>query len=95
MDEWRDSGEMLTHLRQLVGQWSLKQEGWARKYIVDCVRRIGDIGEPRDAVALLLVARGNLEGLGSYNPRTDMPEVIKACEETSKRMSERFKKAEK
>jgi len=90
VDEWRASGEMLRDLRHLVGQWALKEEGWARPYIVECVQRIGDIGEQRDAMALLFVAHGNK--LTKYEPRTDMPEVIAACEKSAKRLQERFKK---
>ena len=92
VDEWRASGEMLRDMRALVGAWALKQEGWARQYIIECVRRLGDIGEGRDAGALLLVAHGNPEGLGQYKPRTDMPEVIAECEKSAARIQERFKK---
>ena len=95
VDEWRQSGEMLRDMRALIGKWAMKQEGWARQYIIECVRRIGDIGEARDAVALLLVAHGNPSGLGAYKPRTDMPEVIAECEKSSARIQERFTKDKK
>jgi glycosyltransferase involved in cell wall biosynthesis len=92
VDEWRSSGEMLRDMRKLLGQWALKNEGWGKQYIAECVRRIGDIGEVRDAGALLLIARGNPTGLGNYKPRDDMPEIIEECERSSVRITERLGK---
>ena len=89
VDEWRKSGEMLRDMRVLIGNWACKHEGWARQYIVECVRRMGDIGEERDGGVLDFIAHGK-EGI-NYTPRTDMPEVIAACEESMKRLKEKFK----
>jgi len=91
MDEWLKSGEMLRDLRKLVGAWACGQEGAAKPYIVDCVRRIGDIGDAADAAKLLLLAHGDPFGLIPF-PRKDMPEVTKELEKSAARLTENFGK---